>query len=68
MLFLSPILGGPELTVPSKSQEHRSPKELKTLCGIVGHSPYQSKVTGREERLPIAISMLAYPGESNVSY
>jgi hypothetical protein len=44
MLFLSPILGGPELVVPS------------------GQVPYQSKVSGRQELLPVGISMLAAPG------
>lgn len=44
MLFLSPILGGPELVVPS------------------GQVPYQSKVSGRKELLPVGISLLAAPG------
>lgn len=44
MLFLSHMLGGPELLVPS------------------GQIAHQSKVTGREEFLPIAISLLSAPG------
>lgn len=44
MLFLSPILGGPELVVPA------------------GQVPYFSKVTGREELLPVGISVLSAPG------
>ncbi|KAK4222507.1 amidase signature domain-containing protein [Podospora fimiseda] len=44
MLFISPILGAPELTVP------------------IGHSPFISKVSRNEEKLPIAISLLGSPG------
>ncbi|KAK3943635.1 amidase signature domain-containing protein [Diplogelasinospora grovesii] len=44
MLFVSPILGAPELTVP------------------IGLSLYLSKVTGCEEKFPIAISILGSPG------
>ncbi|OJD30648.1 glutamyl-trna amidotransferase [Diplodia corticola] len=44
MLFLSPITGGPELTIP------------------IGQVPYVSKVTGREELLPMGISLMASPG------
>ncbi|KAH8780104.1 amidase signature domain-containing protein [Diaporthe sp. PMI_573] len=43
-LFLSPILGAPELTIP------------------IGTTPYDSKVTGQTEKLPIGISILGEPG------
>ncbi|KAG6366059.1 hypothetical protein INS49_000235 [Diaporthe citri] len=42
-LFLSPILGAPELTIP------------------IGTTPYDSKVTGRVENLPVAISIIGEP-------
>ncbi|KAK0512827.1 hypothetical protein JMJ35_004844 [Cladonia borealis] len=44
MLFLSPITGGPELTIP------------------VGQVPFHSRVSGRVEPLPVAVSLLASPG------
>lgn len=34
----------------------------------VGHSPFLSKVTGKEEKLPIAISILGSPGNSPKSF
>jgi Asp-tRNA(Asn)/Glu-tRNA(Gln) amidotransferase A subunit family amidase len=43
-LFLSPILGAPELTIP------------------IGEYTYRSKVSGRDEKLPIGISLIGLPG------
>ena len=44
MLFLSPILKAPELTIP------------------IGETEYNSKVSGRIEKLPVGISVMAPPG------
>ena len=44
MLFLSPILGGPECTVP------------------VGQVTYKSRVSNRQELLPVGLSLLSAPG------
>jgi Asp-tRNA(Asn)/Glu-tRNA(Gln) amidotransferase A subunit family amidase len=44
MLFLSPIIGGPELVVPA------------------GHVPYVSRVSGNQEYLPVAVSLLSTTG------
>lgn len=44
MLFLSPILGGPECTVP------------------VGQVTYESRVSNRQELLPVGLSLLSAPG------
>lgn len=43
-LFLSPILGAPEIVVP------------------IGQLPYQSRISHREEQLPVAVSILSAPG------
>ena len=59
MLFLSPILGGPELTVPSTCSQLYL---ITKLIHIVGQSTYYSKITNREEGLPVGISLLAAPG------
>lgn len=64
MLFVSPILGAPELTVPSKTCV--SPvgilRKSVNILMLVGHSPFLSRNTGNEEKLPIAISILGSPG------
>ncbi|KAL8731036.1 MAG: hypothetical protein Q9166_003687 [cf. Caloplaca sp. 2 TL-2023] len=44
MLFLSPIIRGPEFTIP------------------IGQVPFESRVSGRTEHLPVAVSLLAAPG------
>ena len=44
MLFLSPILKAPELTIP------------------MGETEYHSRVSGRIEKLPVGISVMASPG------
>ncbi|KAF2108478.1 amidase signature domain-containing protein [Lophiotrema nucula] len=49
-LFLSPILGAPELTIP------------------IGEYPFESKCSGNIEKLPIAISMIAAPGEDLILF
>lgn len=43
-LYLSPILGAPDIAVP------------------VGEIPYQSRITGRQELLPVAINVVGAPG------
>ncbi|KAL8899858.1 MAG: hypothetical protein Q9207_005985 [Kuettlingeria erythrocarpa] len=45
MLFLSPIIRGPEFTVP------------------IGQVPFESRVSGRTEHLPVAVSLLASRGQ-----
>lgn len=63
MLFLSPVLGAPELTVPSKwVLNHGTAMMLNCNC-VVGELPYESKVSGRTEYLPIGISLLSDPGK-----
>lgn len=67
-LFLSPILGAPELTVPSKPAQ-LPPVPFLDLLLIslqVGTSDYDSKVTGRVEKLPVAISIIGEPGQSSL--
>ncbi|KAI9712290.1 MAG: hypothetical protein M1820_001503 [Bogoriella megaspora] len=44
-LFLSPILGAPELTVP------------------IGTVPYESRISGKTEALPMAISIIGLPSQ-----
>lgn len=43
-LFLSPILGSPDIVIP------------------IGEIPYQSRVTGNQEILPVAINVVGAPG------
>lgn len=43
-LFLSPILGSPDIVIP------------------IGEIPYQSRVTGNQEFLPVAINVVGTPG------
>ena len=57
---------GPELTVPSKPPRCKGLVPARRLQASVGHSPYESKVSGRTERLPIAISMLSSPGRPHL--
>ncbi|KAJ9612323.1 hypothetical protein H2200_003920 [Cladophialophora chaetospira] len=44
-LFLSPILGCPDLVIP------------------IGQIPYESRIIGREEQLPICVNLLGMPGK-----
>lgn len=43
-LLLSPILGAPELTVPS------------------GEISYCSRISGKDEFLPVSVSVMGFPG------
>lgn len=61
MLFLSPILGGPELTIPSKSVLVSTLDAQ--LTSTVGHVPFHSKVKQKREYLPVAVSLLGLPGK-----
>lgn len=60
MLFLSPIIQGPELTVPSRSPPgHYSFAKLTDYDASVRQVPFHSRVSGRTEHLPVAVSLLA---------
>ncbi|KAI9767311.1 MAG: hypothetical protein M1840_005720 [Geoglossum simile] len=59
-LFLAPILSAPELVVPSKF--HTPLNMFKTNNLLVGQLPYDSRVSGRVEQLPVAISVLGLAG------
>lgn len=64
MLFLSPILGAPELTVPSKFALSRIlNSEIVKYSVVVGELPYESKVSRRTEYLPAGLSLMSDPGE-----
>lgn len=61
MLFVAPILKAPELTVPGINKECLKLARFSNFA-LVGQVPFRSKVTGRIEHLPVAISLLASPG------
>ena len=68
--YLSAILGAPELAIPSKrprsadvtynffslryADRHHTPS--------VTQLPYQSRITGQEEKLPMVVSLIGAPG------
>ena len=64
MLFLSPITRGPEFTIPGI---------VFVNFGILGNGadgdasvgqvPFESRVSGRTEYLPVAVSLLAAHGK-----
>ena len=60
-LMLSPILGAPELIVPGRSP-FRSP-DTQRLINVAGEASYASRISGREEFLPVCVSMMGYPGK-----
>ena len=67
MLFLSPIIGGPELVVPSMVIISLLVKSIDLRNFIAGEVPYHSRVSGRTEYLPVGISQLASPGMYGVA-
>lgn len=58
-IYQAPILGAPELTIPSML-----PLQCQTtiLTLQVGEMDYDSRVSGRKEYLPIAVSIMSRPG------
>lgn len=61
-IFLSPVLGAPELLVPSTSLRPGG-TILQANDDTVDEIPYQSKVTGQEEKLPFVIGLMSLPGK-----
>lgn len=59
-LHMSPIMRAPEVTAPGMWCCQAQRKYANS--GAVGDIPYQSTVTEREERLPIAVSVIGAPG------
>ena len=65
--YLSAIMESPELAVPSKSFSsspvyHFSCHPMLRLLAAVTQLSYQSRITGREEKLPMVVSLMGAPG------
>lgn len=63
MLDIAPTLGAPELVIPGKSR-CSSDHSNTELNSSVGELSYESRVSKRREFLPVAVSLMAPPGES----
>ena len=63
MLDLAPTLGAPELVIPGK-QRCSSNANNAELSLSVGELSYESRISKRREFLPVAVSLMAPPGES----
>lgn len=60
-LNMSPMTRAPEVTAPSKSESVSKLRQLFNST-IVGDIACDSIVTEREERLPVAVSVIGPPG------
>jgi hypothetical protein len=58
VLYLSPTLGAPEIVVPGKHIKHC---RRTTLISTAGQIPFNSRITGQKEHLPMAVSLLGAP-------
>lgn len=58
VLYLSPILGAPEIVVPGKRNVH---SRGQTLIFPAGQISFRSRITEHEEYLPVAVSLLGAP-------
>ena len=64
--YLAPILGAPELAVPSKlpyTSEDVNGMSRNTEYPAVSQIEYQSRITNKQEQLPVVISLLGSPGK-----
>jgi hypothetical protein len=59
VLYLSPTLGAPELVVPGKQA---TCNRAYLLTSAAGQIPFDSRITGQQEYLPVAVSLLGAPG------
>jgi len=59
VLYLSPALGAPELVVPGKQANYDRDILLTSAAGQI---PFNSRITGQQEYLPVAVSLLGAPG------
>jgi len=58
VLYLSPTLGAPEIVVPGKHFEYCQKISLTFTAGQI---PFNSRITGQQEYLPMAVSLLGAP-------
>jgi hypothetical protein len=64
-LLLAPMAGAPELIVPGRSlTKHFYLTRTSADTNAVGEIPYQSRVSGREEYLPVCVAIMSLPRES----
>lgn len=59
---MAPILGAPEISVPSNPSNREDPTTVLTLGSW--RNQYHSCVSKRNEYLPVVISVLGAPGKS----
>nr|POE87633.1 hypothetical protein CFP56_30222 [Quercus suber] len=70
-IWLAPILGSPEMTIPSMFQiwlfTHQyilEPSQTLANGPVVGEMEYDSRISGNRERLPIVVSVLSSPNKA----
>lgn len=64
-LWLAPVLGAPEISVPGKlSHLLQRRRRIRLVANgiLVGSIGYTSRVTQRAESLPVAVSVMSPPG------
>lgn len=62
VLYLSPTLGAPEIVVPGKHVSmFRRPVKALIQRSPVGQVPFHSRISNRNEFLPVAVSVLGAP-------